>query len=68
MQILDLLLQSYTSISLVGFLAVLVIYFISNFIFSSGQHAEEPPGPRPLPIIGNLLQIDLKRPYKTFEE
>uniref|UniRef100_A0A3B3DJI1 Cytochrome P450 n=1 Tax=Oryzias melastigma TaxID=30732 RepID=A0A3B3DJI1_ORYME len=68
MQILDLLFQSYSSVSLVGILAVLVIYFISHFIFSSGQHGEEPPGPRPLPIIGNLLQIDLKRPYKTFEE
>nr|AGN04287.1 cytochrome P450 [Oryzias melastigma] len=68
MQILDLLLQSYSSVSLVGILAALLLYFISNFIFSSGQNGEEPPGPRPLPIIGNLLQIDLKRPYKTFEE
>uniref|UniRef100_A0A3P9KDK6 Cytochrome P450 2K1 n=1 Tax=Oryzias latipes TaxID=8090 RepID=A0A3P9KDK6_ORYLA len=67
MQILDFF-QSYSSVSLVGILSVLVLYFISQFIFNSKQHGQEPPGPRPLPIIGNLLQIDLKRPYKTLEE
>uniref|UniRef100_A0A3Q4GUF5 Uncharacterized protein n=1 Tax=Neolamprologus brichardi TaxID=32507 RepID=A0A3Q4GUF5_NEOBR len=27
-----------------------------------------PPGPRPLPVLGNLLQLDLKGPYKTLLE
>uniref|UniRef100_A0A3B3WI37 Uncharacterized protein n=1 Tax=Poecilia mexicana TaxID=48701 RepID=A0A3B3WI37_9TELE len=34
----------------------------------SQWHKNEPPGPTPLPFLGNMLQIDLKKPYKTFME
>ncbi|XP_073442538.1 cytochrome P450 2K4-like [Dendrobates tinctorius] len=27
-----------------------------------------PPGPKPLPIIGNVLTMDMSKPYKTFME
>ncbi|XP_044025010.1 cytochrome P450 2K1-like isoform X2 [Siniperca chuatsi] len=69
MGILDLFLQSSSSVSLLGALVVLLlVYLVSSFSFSSQEYGKEPPGPRPLPVLGNLLQLDLKRPYNTLLE
>ncbi|XP_067338598.1 cytochrome P450 2K1-like isoform X1 [Channa argus] len=65
MRILDLFLQS-SSVPLLGALVVLLlVYFVSSTRFSSQGEGKEPPGPRPIPVLGNLLQLDLKRPYIT---
>ncbi|XP_006261727.2 cytochrome P450 2K6 [Alligator mississippiensis] len=45
-------------------LTVLSIMKIGSF-WNSSSREDFPPGPRPLPIIGNLHIIDLKRPYRT---
>ncbi|XP_039980853.1 cytochrome P450 2K1-like isoform X2 [Xiphias gladius] len=62
-------LESYSSVSLFGAVMVLLLVCLvstSSFIFQEDK--KEPPGPRPLPVLGNLLQLDLKRPYNTFLE
>lgn len=60
---LDLFVQSSSSVSLVGALVVLLLIYLVSF--SSQEDRKEPPGPKPLPLLGNLLQLDLKRPYKS---
>ncbi|XP_063351795.1 cytochrome P450 2K1-like isoform X2 [Pelmatolapia mariae] len=54
--------ESTNSVFLVMVLIVLIlIFFISSSSFSSKRNVKEPPGPRAFPLLGNLLQLDLKR-------
>ncbi|XP_013865521.1 cytochrome P450 2K1 [Austrofundulus limnaeus] len=52
--------QSWTSVSLFGvFVALLLLHLLhSNF---NSDKKPEPPGPRPVPLFGNLFQLNLKR-------
>uniref|UniRef100_A0AAR2J6C3 Cytochrome P450, family 2, subfamily K, polypeptide 22 n=1 Tax=Pygocentrus nattereri TaxID=42514 RepID=A0AAR2J6C3_PYGNA len=57
----EFFLQRLTGILLgVVLMSLLVVYLLSS---DSQQEWKEPPGPKPLPILGNLLELDLKRPY-----
>lgn len=54
--------ESTNSVFLVMVLIVLIlIFFISSSSFSSKRNVKEPPWPRAFPLLGNLLQLDLKR-------
>ncbi|KAF1376962.1 hypothetical protein PFLUV_G00216950 [Perca fluviatilis] len=65
MGVLEPFLQSSSSISLLGGLLVLLLVYLVSSSFSSKEDSKEPPGPKPFPLIGNLLQLDLKRLYNT---
>ncbi|XP_018429096.1 PREDICTED: cytochrome P450 2K4-like [Nanorana parkeri] len=50
-------------------LTVVIILFLAH-VYNKKQEKYKnfPPGPKPLPIIGNILSIDMKKPHKTFME
>ncbi|XP_070958697.1 cytochrome P450 2K1-like isoform X2 [Oncorhynchus clarkii lewisi] len=68
MSLLECLLQTSSTVTLLGAL----LFLLALYRLSSGSNSEEqgkqPPGPRPLPLLGNMLQLDLKRPYRSLCE
>ncbi|XP_062264112.1 cytochrome P450 2K3-like [Platichthys flesus] len=46
-------------------LTLLILYLVSSGFSPQGQ---EPPGPRPLPLLGNLLLLDPKSPHTALYE
>ncbi|XP_029574380.1 cytochrome P450 2K1 [Salmo trutta] len=63
-----LLLQAPSTVTLLGAVLFLLVLYLLSSSSSSEEHGKEPPGPRPLPLFGNMLQLDLNRPYQTLYE
>ncbi|XP_056091563.1 cytochrome P450 2K1-like [Rhinichthys klamathensis goyatoka] len=68
MVVVESMLSLSTTVTLLGaFLLLLVLYRLSCDSRSQ-KEGKEPPGPKPLPLLGNLLTLDLKRPFDTLCE
>ncbi|KAJ8017131.1 hypothetical protein DPEC_G00014570 [Dallia pectoralis] len=69
MSFMEGLLQAPSStVTLLGAGLVLLVLYIYVSGSSSKPQGKEPPGPRPLPLLGNLFQLDFKRLYQSLFE
>ncbi|XP_040283200.1 cytochrome P450 2K6-like [Bufo bufo] len=49
-------------------ISIVVILFLANVIKNQKKYSNFPPGPKPLPIIGNMHIINSMKPQKSFME
>ncbi|KAF4115665.1 hypothetical protein G5714_003154 [Onychostoma macrolepis] len=68
MAVVESLLQFPSTGTLLGALLLLLVLYLLSSGSKSQKEGKEPPGPKPLPLVGNLLTLDLTRPFDTFFE
>ncbi|XP_063045962.1 cytochrome P450 2K1-like [Engraulis encrasicolus] len=68
MALLEGLLQASGSSQLLVAALVLLLAYLYTTSKGNTRKGKEPPGPKGIPILGNLLQLDLKKPYESLYE
>ncbi|XP_052408201.1 cytochrome P450 2K1 [Carassius gibelio] len=68
MAFFESLLQFSSTGTLLGALLLLLVLYLLSTGSKSQKEGKEPPGPKPLPLLGNLLTLDLTRAFDTFFE
>uniref|UniRef100_A0A8C2ITV9 Cytochrome P450, family 2, subfamily k, polypeptide 19 n=1 Tax=Cyprinus carpio TaxID=7962 RepID=A0A8C2ITV9_CYPCA len=68
MAVFESLLQFSSTGTLLGALLLLLVLYLLSTGSKSQKEGKEPPGPKPLPLLGNLLTLDLTRPFDAFFE
>ncbi|XP_069584333.1 cytochrome P450 2K6-like [Ranitomeya imitator] len=51
-------------------LSIITCIFLATAIYKQKEHVPPnyPPGPKPWPIIGNIPELDVHKPYSSFQE
>ncbi|NXG34654.1 CP2K1 protein, partial [Dromaius novaehollandiae] len=62
--------MDWANLAPAGLVLILILLLVlkREYFWKNRSREAFPPGPRPLPIIGNLHIMDLKRPYRTMLE
>ncbi|KAF4115667.1 hypothetical protein G5714_003156 [Onychostoma macrolepis] len=68
MAVVESLLQFPSTGTLLGALLLLLVLYLLSSGSKSQKKGKEPPGPKLMPLVGNLLTLDLTRPFDTFFE
>ncbi|XP_076838198.1 cytochrome P450 2K1-like [Brachyhypopomus gauderio] len=64
----QLLLQATSTGAVLGAVVLLLVLYVLYSASSLKEEPNEPPGPKPLPLLGNLLQLDLDRLHESLCE
>ncbi|KAK7174288.1 hypothetical protein R3I93_001482 [Phoxinus phoxinus] len=68
MAVIESLLQFLSTGTLLGALLLILVLYLVFSGSRSQKEGKEPPGPKPLPLLGNLLTLNLERPFDTLCE